>query len=128
MKRVWLLAFLSVFIMNCQSAVDKEYLIEPETLNDTLSESDSVQLIDVRTPEEFKVSHIEGSKNYNFFDEKFVELISSLSKEKPVYLYCRSGKRSGKSIEEFLKLGFGKIYSLDGGIKNWESKGFKVSR
>lgn len=86
----------------------------------------TIQLIDVRTPKEFKAEHIKNAKNINFFDEDFSKKINKLNKEKPVYIYCRSGKRSGKSAEQFKKLGFTHIYDLKGGILNWKSKNYKV--
>ena len=83
-------------------------------------ESKSVQLIDVRTPSEFKSGHIKGAKNIDFFSIKFSSEINKLHKEKPVYLYCRSGNRSKQASNKLAKLGFSDIYDLKGGFFNWK--------
>lgn len=83
-------------------------------------------LVDVRTPEEFKEGHIEGAININFNDATFLEKISKLDKSKPVYVYCRSGKRSSAASAEMSKAGFKNLYDLEGGILNWEKNNNKI--
>ena len=75
-----------------------------------------VQLVDVRTPREFNQGHIEGAINIDFYSEKFNEEFNKLVKDKAVYLYCRSGKRSRYSSNKLEALGFTEIYDLQGGI------------
>tara|TARA_R110000868_G_scaffold212645_3_gene462523 strand:- start:1455 stop:1853 length:399 start_codon:yes stop_codon:yes gene_type:complete len=129
MKRFFLYtwAILSVFVFSCQTAPDKNITrVTPKEFNAFL-EDKTIQLIDVRTPKEFKEEHIENAININFFDEDFSNKINKLNKEQPVYIYCRSGKRSGKSAAEFKKAGFTQIYDLEGGLLNWKSEGFVLS-
>tara|TARA_R110002049_G_scaffold44064_2_gene129180 strand:+ start:639 stop:1007 length:369 start_codon:yes stop_codon:yes gene_type:complete len=118
---------LSIFVFSCQTASDKNITVVPPKEFNMLLNDKTVQLIDVRTPKEFNVEHIENAKNINFFDEDFFEKINKLNKEEPVYIYCRSGKRSGKSAALFKKAGFTQIYDLEGGILNWKSEGYKLS-
>lgn len=82
-------------------------------------ENTNVTLIDVRTPEEFREGKIYHAKNINYFDNEFVAKINELDKEKPVYLYCRSGNRSQKAAKKMKKLGFKHIIDLEGGYMNW---------
>jgi rhodanese-related sulfurtransferase len=42
-----------------------------------------------------------------------------LDASKPVYLYCRSGNRSGKAAKILVTLGFNEIYDLRGGYTSW---------
>lgn len=80
-----------------------------------------VQLIDVRTEDEFNEGHIENALNIDFFKkENFVKTFNKLDKEKPVYLYCRSGNRSHKSALLLTEMGFKKIYDLKGGFMSWQ--------
>ncbi|GGG51281.1 rhodanese-like domain-containing protein [Bizionia arctica] len=88
----------------------------------TLIEGQNVQLIDVRTPEEFQEGHIEGAINIDFFSEDFENQFKELDKEQPVYVYCRSGARSKKSALKLSEMGFLKIYDLEGGILNYNKK------
>lgn len=80
----------------------------------------SVQLIDVRTPLEFKGGHLKNARNIDFFQwGTFVQKINKYDKNKPIYLYCRSGNRSLRAAKRLLKLGFTEIYDLKGGYLNW---------
>ncbi len=82
----------------------------------------SVQLVDVRTPNEYHQGHIKNAKLADFFANDFKEQIQKLKKEKPVYLYCRSGNRSGKALKVLSELGFKEIYDLKGGYMAWSKQ------
>ena len=80
----------------------------------------NVQLIDVRTVKEYKTGFIDGAILIDFLQtEQFKKQIELLDKNKSVYIYCRSGKRSAKASELFIKQGFTKVYDLSGGYKSW---------
>ena len=81
-----------------------------------------IQLVDVRTEKEFNEQHIEQAININIEDVDFEKNIQALDKTKPVYLYCRSGKRSNKAAQKMSSMGFKKIYDLNGGILSWNEK------
>jgi len=91
-------------------------LISPKDLNAKLGD---IQLIDVRTPEEYTGGYIEGAININFFDSDFNDQMAKLNKDKELYIYCRSGNRSGKAAKRLKDQGFTKIYDLQGGVLNW---------
>jgi len=81
----------------------------------------SAIVLDVRTPEEYSVGYIPKSINYNFKDSlNFVQAIQSLDKNKKYFLYCASGRRSGKALVMMKQMGFTKIHHLAGGITNWK--------
>lgn len=84
------------------------------------TENKKVQLIDVRTPNEYKIGHLKGSKNIDFYSSKFNTEINKLNKEKAVYLYCRSGSRSRQSSNKLAAMGFTEIYDLKGGILRYK--------
>jgi rhodanese-related sulfurtransferase len=85
-------------------------------------ENDNIQLIDVRTPKEYEEGHIENAKLIDYFADNFKENLQQLDKEKPVYLYCRSGHRSGNSAKILKDLGFKEIYDLKGGYMAWSKQ------
>ena len=86
--------------------------------------NDNVLLFDIRTMDEFNSGHLKGSINIDFYEEKlFDKFFKKVNKSKPIYIYCRSGNRSKKSSEKLKKLGFVKIFDLEGGYKNWIKKG-----
>jgi rhodanese-related sulfurtransferase len=79
-------------------------------------ENKEVQLIDVRTPNEFRSGHIKNAKNIDFYSGTFHLELSKLDKTKAVYLYCRSGSRSRLTANKLAAMGFIEIYDLKGGI------------
>ena len=83
-------------------------------------ENKNVQLVDVRTALEFKNGNIKGAKNIDFFSNAFTEQFEKLDKEKPVFVYCRSGVRSRKSAKKLTKMGFTKVFDLEGGFLNYK--------
>lgn len=128
MKRVLIFGCLlfSVLVFNCQTNTNKNVTqLAPDQFQLSIN-NDSIQLIDVRKPSEYITGHIHNAVNINFLADDFASNINKLNKQKPVYIYCRSGKRSGKSVIEFQKSGFTKIYNLEGGLLNWESKNFDI--
>lgn len=80
------------------------------------------QLVDVRTPEEYAQGHLAGSKLMNFYSEDFATQLETLDPEQPVYVYCRSGGRSGKAAEMLREKGFKAVVNLQGGVMGWESQ------
>lgn len=85
--------------------------------------NDTVQLVDVRTPEEFAEGHIKGAKNINVFDRNFIEEAQEkLDKSRPVAVYCRSGKRSADAARLLTAKGY-HVANLEGGILAWKQAG-----
>ena len=100
--------------------------VNAETFKKLIEAGEGV-LLDVRTPEEFESGHIAGAQNINVNDNSFVEKINALPKDKAIYVYCRSGKRSLKAAGILSENGFNNIYNLDNGIMGWQSNGFPVT-
>ncbi|APY10109.1 hypothetical protein BWZ22_02170 [Seonamhaeicola sp. S2-3] len=116
--------FMSFF--NCKGGTKNSAInISPNDLYTAL-QTDSIQLIDVRTPKEYQAGFIKTAQNIDYKSSNFSTNIEALNKQKPVYIYCRSGKRSEKSIKIFQEAGFEKIYNLEGGILNWKQKGLDI--
>ena len=77
-------------------------------------------IIDVRTPEEFAESHLPEANNFPVDTlSQNIETIKKLQRDKPLLVYCRSGKRSARAAEKLKNLGVNSLYNLKGGIKAW---------
>ena len=96
-----------------------------------------VPLIDVRTLEEWqKTGVIKNSKLLTFFDKNgnsdvedwMHQLRKIVSKDDPVIILCRSGKRSG-IVSDILseKMNFSKVYNANSGIIGWINDGQKTT-
>ena len=109
---------------SCCAEIQEEKTITTLELKEILSK-DKVQLIDVRTPFEIKFGSIETALFINFFDSDFaVKAVEKLDKNKPVYLYCRTGNRSGKASKILEEKGF-KVYNVLGGYNKWKAENKK---
>jgi rhodanese-related sulfurtransferase len=92
------------------------------------TEKEGRLLLDVRTPEEFVVSHIAGARQLAV--QELEPRVGELKeyRDKPVFVYCRSGARSRKAAAILADAGFTEIYNLDTGIIGWESAGFPTEK
>ncbi|MBD0830583.1 rhodanese-like domain-containing protein [Aestuariibaculum sediminum] len=116
---------LSMFGCN-QLSTQKEFeVVSVEQAKHLLQKPKKIQLLDVRTPEEYAEGHLEGALNINYFSETFKDEAFKLDKNKKVLVYCKSGKRSSKSAIILKALGFSKIYSIEGGITAWKDARFE---
>ncbi|MEP4077557.1 rhodanese-like domain-containing protein [Haloferula sp.] len=89
--------------------------------------ADKIQLVDVRTEEEWNEGHLEGAIRVDFMEKDFSEkVVEVVDIKKPVLIYCRSGGRSGKASKVMADLGFTVIKDLDGGILAWKKAKKKV--
>ena len=104
-------------IISCAKQQNPIELIEKKQFQVMISKD--VQLIDVRTQEEFNEGYIGNAKNIDFKTLDFKQKISKLDKNKPVLIYCYGGGRSAKASKIFQSLGFKKIYDLKGGYSKW---------
>lgn len=90
--------------------------------------TDSAQLLDVRTPEEYAEGHIAGAINIDVKSDDFRQRAEKeLKKDETVLVYCRSGRRSMHAAEILTELGY-KVINLEGGIIDWEGNGMPTVR
>lgn len=77
-----------------------------------------VEVIDVRTPEEFNAGHIPDSK---LMPLQVIEgMLSELDKDKKYLIVCRSGNRSAEASGILAENGFKNIYNMTGGMNDWK--------
>lgn len=115
------IVLLGFYSAACQQKVEHNKLAANQ-FQDTLKQTSEAQLIDVRTPEEFIKSHIQGATNLNIHDSDFKNQIALLDKSKPVLVYCLSGGRSEKAATYMSEQGFKKVYELTGGMMEWNAQ------
>lgn len=86
-----------------------------------------VQLLDVRTKEEWAEGHLKGAKWIPLAEEGFADKAkAALDLKKPVVVYCRSGNRSAKATKLLRDAGFTTVHDMAGGIVAWEKDGKPV--
>jgi len=89
---------------------------EAKRIIENNSTKDHFEIIDVRTREEFKLKHCDGAKNIDYYVKDFEDKIRGLDRNKSYLLYCRSGARSGQTLELMRQLGFTFVLSVEGNL------------
>lgn len=114
------LIFILTILFSCNLS-DK--IINEITIADfkSLNSVEDIQLIDVRTIEEYNSGYIDGALNIDFYKSSFIDSINVLDKSKTTVVYCKSGNRSSKSALMMKSLGFKNVYNLKEGMNGWLS-------
>lgn len=102
----------SLFTQNTEISPDKTQKIIENSSPDTL------QLIDVRQPHEFKEFHLPGARHIPL--SELVYNLAELSPEQETVVYCRRGTRSSAACQILRENGFAKVLNMSGGILRWQ--------
>ena len=114
------MSFLAKLFGFNKEVSDKIEILDPKAYSQAITDK-KVQLVDVRTEEEFISGHIDKAVNIDMFNAtNFIKACEKMDKDKPVYLYCRSGARSQKAARKLIDMGFEKVYDLKGGFMRWK--------
>ena len=120
MKKVFFIFIMMYSFSSCAQETKQHQLISQEEFAEILTKE--IQLLDVRTPQEYKQGYIEGAVLINFFDPDFVTKVSTrFDKNKPLYIYCAVGGRSNKAAKKLISVGFESVYDLKGGFTKWKN-------
>ncbi len=125
MRKICLITALLTFALLSFSSCNKNNGVEtiPAKEFAEVIASPDVQLIDVRSAEEFVEGNIEGSVNISLAGENFCgQVVRTLDKERPVAVYCRGGRQSAEAAEKLDSMGF-KVFELENGYKEWLKEG-----
>lgn len=116
-------------LVSCTFSFKKEvhgegqvYSVSVEAFADSISKP-GVQIVDVRTPQEFEEGNIPGSVNIDVMTGRFGETaLEQLDKEHSVAVYCRSGNRSKNAAKVLSMMGYN-VVELDEGYNAWVESG-----
>jgi len=94
------------------------------------SKQESADIIDVRTPVEFREVHAEGARNVPLdqVDPSQVMQSRNGSADQPMYVICKSGARAAKACDKFVAAGYENVVHVEGGTDAWVSEGLPVQR
>lgn len=121
-SRLFSLLLLSFLFLSCQGQTTKNIqTLDPKTYAEKLKTTEKPQLLDVRTPQEYDVEHLENADNVNVNTADFATKAAQYDKTKPIFVYCKVGGRSAQAADKLAEMGFKEIYNLDGGIMKWSA-------
>lgn len=92
------------------------------------ADTNSTVVLDVRTKEEYRAGHIPGSLLVDFTSDGFEQQVAKLDKDKTYLVHCASGGRSARACKVMERVGFKKLYNLEGGMTAWENAGKPVEK
>lgn len=122
-KFLYLFSFVVVHLVACSQ---KTTTITAETFDKGIQQA-NIQLLDVRTADEFKSGHIKNALQADYNNtQEFNDRTQHLDKSKPIYIYCLSGVRSQYALADLKAKGYTNIYHLKGGINAWKQAGKPV--
>ena len=104
--------------------------IDPRAFAELGKDGRKFDLIDVRTPVEFREVHVEGARNVPLDRLDAAALLKERngSASEPLYVICRSGSRGQQACEKFLQAGFSKAVNVEGGTLACVEAGLLVVR
>lgn len=85
-------------------------------------------LIDIRTNQEVENGMITGAVQIDYYRKDFYKELSKIDRDKPVFIYCAAGGRSGQAKKEMMEMGFKEIYNLSGGYSSWLQAGYSTTK
>ncbi|MFY8010145.1 MAG: thioredoxin domain-containing protein [Flavobacterium sp.] len=122
--KLFSLLFISFLFLSCQGQATKPVqTLDVKTYAEKLKNTEKPQLLDVRTPEEFGVEHLENADNVNVNSPDFATKAAQYDKSKPIFVYCKVGGRSAQAADKLVGMGFTEVYNLEGGIMKWTTAG-----
>jgi thioredoxin len=122
--KLFSLLFISFLFLSCQGQATKPVqTLDVKTYAEKLKNTEKPQLLDVRTPEEYSVEHLENADNVNVNSPDFATKASQYDKSKPIFVYCKVGGRSAQAADKLVAMGFTEVYNLEGGIMKWTTAG-----
>ncbi len=96
--------------------------ISVEALNEKLVAGESINLVDVREPHEHADFNIGGILlPLGQVQTMQIDEIEDL-RDKEVYVYCRSGNRSGQACMILEQMGFTNLVNVSGGMLAWQDR------
>jgi len=88
----------------------------------------AVRLIDVRMPTEYREIHAECAENVPLDSLDPAAVMQQHDNDQPLYVVCKSGKRSAMACEKFHSVGFENVISVEGGTDAWDRANLPVVR
>ena len=127
-KFIYFIFFIfSLAMMACTKKEDKFKNLSCDRFEELIQDN-NIQLVDVRTVVEYSDGHIPSSININALDANFAaDAEEILQKDRPVAVYCKSGRRSRNAAKILAEKGY-KVYNLDKGIEGWKEMGKEVEK
>lgn len=100
----------------------------PLQLSELIRSGAQPELIDVRTPMEYREVHVDIAHNVPLDQLDPAKLATDQHRSGPLYVICRSGGRGKQACERLVAAGFANVVNIEGGTQAWIEAGLPVVR
>lgn len=100
--------------------------VDVRQLRVALESGGAITLVDVREYPEYAVGRVAGAKLIPLGEIE--RRAGELDRTAPVYVMCRTGRRSGEAQRRLQAAGFADVRNVEGGVTAWEAAGFELER
>ncbi|WP_367916231.1 thioredoxin domain-containing protein [Leadbetterella sp. DM7] len=121
MFRYLSIIILAVWGATCCQAQTPAVKLSAKEFADKIKSTPGAQVVDVRTPSEFKAGHIKDASNVDISSGEFKNMAAAIDKSKPVFVYCLSGGRSASAARYLTSQGYNEVYEMTGGMMEWRN-------
>lgn len=102
--------------------------LSPAQFAERMKTDSQVVVVDVRTADECQQGIIPGALLLDFYqEEKMKQAMANWDPSRTYLVYCRSGGRSGQTLDLMKARGFKRVYHLEGGMNAWSRAGSPVT-
>ena len=117
--------FVLSALLACSTETE-QVVLSPTEFQSKLKDTPDAILLDVRRLEEIAIERLENSQSI-VFDDSFETKLDDLE-QKPLFVYCASGKRSAKAAAILRSKGYKNVYELEGGLGAWKEAGLTLDQ
>jgi rhodanese-related sulfurtransferase len=115
------------FLKIVQDAKSRVHEVTVDQVKAKLDRGEKFHLVDVREESEFAKDHLPGSVHLGkgVIERDIEKTVPDTGSE--IVLYCGGGYRSALAADNLQKMGYTNVYSMDGGIRDWRTKGYPLT-
>jgi hydroxyacylglutathione hydrolase len=110
---------------NAGFLVESMGVLSVHQLKSMIDQHEQLTILDTRGDEEWKAGHIEGA--LHIYVGHLEQRISEVPRDKPVAVYCKTGRRAGLGASILLRGGYPKVYNVPGSVTAWVAAGFPLT-
>jgi rhodanese-related sulfurtransferase len=117
---------MHTYVICAMAGIQPHQDISTKQADSVIRNSKDVVVLDVRTPEEYRLGHLQNAVSMDIYDSKFHYSANTLPKEATILVYSRSGRRSADAVEILKNLRYPRVLNMLGGIVAWKNEGRRV--
>jgi len=120
--------FVIVIAMMGTVAAQRKMEIYSKAAHQMLQKDISINVLDVRTPVEYKNGHIKGAINIDISQNSAFNKIDKLNHNAKYIVHCYTNRRSSFATDYMVQKGFKVIYQIMDGFYGWESNNLPIQK